>query len=134
MISIKTAIVAGTVVIVGFAAYASGAFCTVDIAQNNATQTTLTSGGSQSCCAGEASAQKTVAHNALFTPTVQATALAGGICPAQAKQTAACGTQTTIETAALTTQDNSCCAAEGVKTTTSKTTLAGVVPTATATN
>jgi hypothetical protein len=44
----------------------------------------------------------------------------------------ACGAKTTM--ASLATDGKSCCATDGVKTTASKTTLAGVIPTATTTN
>jgi hypothetical protein len=144
MISMKVAILAGAVVIgaAGITAYASGAFCTAETtetAQSTMTQTILTSGGDKSCCADDAGVKKTVAQNAVFTPTVQAAALSGGTCPATATQTtaaasASCGAKATVTTASLTSAEKSCCATDGVKKTTSKTTLAGVVPTATATN
>lgn len=144
MISMKAAILAGTIVVgaAGITAYASGAFCTAETAeatQNTVTQTILTSGGDKSCCADDAGTKKTVAQNAVFKPTVQAAALSGGTCTATAKQTAevksaSCSATETVKTASLTSTDKSCCATDGVKKTTSKTTLAGVVPTPTSTN
>lgn len=144
MISMKAAILVGTIVVgaAGITAYASGTFCTAettDTAQSTMTQTILTSGGGQSCCADETGAKKTVAQNAVFKPTVQAAALSGGTCPATAKQTAdaapaSCGAKATVQTASLTSAEKSCCAMDGAKKTSSKTTLAGVVPTATSTN
>lgn len=139
MISFKTALLAGTVALglAGFTAYASGTFCTTETAQKTTpTQTILTSGGDKACCAGETEAKKAVAQNAVFTPTVQTTALSGGTCTAQTKQVAtkACATETPVKTVSLTeTNNNSCCAKEG-KTTATKTTLAGVVPTPTTAN
>ena len=91
MISIKTAILAGTVVVglAGFTAYASGTFCTTETAQSQPTQAIFTSGGDKSCCADEMGTKASMTQNAVFTPTVQTAALDGGACPYEAKQQAA---------------------------------------------
>lgn len=108
-------------------------------AKATAKTASLASAG-KSCSASEASAKKTMAQNALFTQKTQAATLSGDTCPATAKQTtaataaASCEAATTVKTASLTSADKSCCAMDGTKKTSSKTTLAGVVPTATATN
>jgi hypothetical protein len=192
MISIKTAILAGTVVVglAGFTAYASGTFCTTETAQSQPTQAIFTSGGDKSCCADDMGTKASMTQNAVFTPKVQTAALESGSCPYEAKHQAAlttkgeacgaktsattasmanageaCGAKTTMASlatdgkscdatattaslvtsgeacgaktttmASLATDGKSCCAPDGVKTTASKTTLAGVIPTATTTN
>lgn len=143
MINVKTAILAGAVVVglAGFTAYASGTFCTTETAQAQPAQAVFTSGGDKSCCADDKATATTTAQNAIFTPTVQTAALAGGTCPASATQQAAltangetCGAKAAVTTASLTSNDKSCCATDGNKAKASKTSLAVVIPTATTTN
>ena len=157
MISIKTAMLTGAVVIglAGITAYASGTFCTTETAQTQPTQAIFTSGGAggDNCCAADKATAMATAHNATFTPKVQTAALEGGACPYDAKQQAAltakgescgatataaalaksgqsCDATTTATTASLASNDQSCCATDKSKTATSKTNLAVVVPTA----
>jgi len=125
MISIKTAILAGTVVVglAGFTAYASGTFCTTETAQSQPTQAIFTSGGDKSCCADEMGTKASMTQNAVFTPTVQTAALEGGGCPYEAKQQAAltasgqaCGDKASATTASMAANGEACSAKASVTT------------------
>jgi hypothetical protein len=154
MITLKTAILAGTAIVglVGLTGYATGSFCPAVTAQVQTSQAILTSGGSDACRAADLGDSHAMTQGAVFTPTVQSVSAQGGSCPVTTKQNdsltsktsasagiqtqagESCGRNASVTTAALTGDGKSCCANPGAKSMTSKTTLAGTVPASTSTN